>query len=439
MGKTQSISNRQLKKLDDKTNFFFENHTVIEDFPEGIADLRKEDIPVQQCFKRSDFRYQNALTIDSADSKDMDDAVYVAKTFNGYFVAVHIADVAYHVPFRSVLDDIACNRASSIYLPDRVVPMLPKILSNDLCSLNPGVDRYTLSVLINLDDFGNVLSSKVEKGIIRSRVKGIYSEVNCLLEGKKDKKLMYKYSSVYQELRVMKSLYKILRERRIRTGATVEDSNKPKITFGDNGIELTPTKDGVSENMIEELMILANSAVADYLCDHNLPAIFRVQDEKNYMAAYLPVRSHHAELALESYSHFTSPIRRYGDLVIHQIISMYLNNISSAEIKRKFEEPLPEICDRITRRSRTIKDIQNNCERFCYGLYFQAHPQEQHFGKIINFNDSGKPIIHMDEYNINVIGEPIGNMKLGDRFAFTVRFSETNNRLFAHNLLRLAA
>ena len=439
MGKTQSISNCQLKKLDDKTNFFFEHHTVIEGFPEGIAALRKEDIPVQQCFKRSDFRYQNVLTIDSADCKDMDDAVYVAKTFNGYFVAVHIADVAYYVPYGSVLGGIACDRASSIYLPDRVVPMLPKILSNDLCSLNPGVDRYTLSVLINLDDLGNVLSSKVEKGVIRSRVKGIYSEVNQLFKSKKDKKLMYKYGSVYQELRVMKSLYKILRGKRERAGATIEDSNKPKITFGADGIELTPIKDGIAENMIEELMVLANSVIANYLCDHDLPAIFRVQEEKNDLAAYQSVRSHHAELALEGYCHFTSPIRRNADLVIHQIISMYLNNVSSAEIKRQFEEPLPEICDRITRRSRTIKDIQNNCERFCYGLYFKAHPQEQYFGKIINFNANGNPIIHMDLYNINVIGEMMENMKLGDSYVFTVSFSENHNRLYARDLMRLAA
>lgn len=161
---------------------------------------------------------------------------------------------------------------------------------------------------------------------------------------------MEKYSEVYDELFIMSDLYKILRAERIRRGATVENSNKPKISVWKNSIKLSPTKEGLAKNIIEEFMIVANRIVAEYLYA-NEPAIFRIQEEKNHMAAYQPTKTHHAELALESYSHFTSPIRRVADLKIHQVLTMHLNGVDSKEIHRLFDELLVDVCDRATKRS----------------------------------------------------------------------------------------
>lgn len=419
-----------LEGLQAVTRRQFETCNIDPMFPADIAGLESKDLVVTECTDRKDFTQEKALTIDHEDCRDMDDAVSLTRTPAGYRLAVHIADVAAYVPLGSALDQAASYRATSIYLPHLTVPMLPKVLSNNVCSLNPRVPRNTLSVIIHLDENGEVLSSEITKGRIRSRVKGIYSEINSLLAGHAGHGLMQKYIEVYKELFDMAELYKILRAGRIRRGATVTDNSKPVISVHEHSISLTPVIAGIAENMIEEFMILANRVVAEYLCDNGLPAIFRIQEEKNHMAAYRPVKIHHAELALESYSHFTSPIRRLPDLKIHQVLTLHLGGMDRDEIHALFDGHLIEVCDRATKRSRTAKQVQDQCERYCYGKYFQLHKHDRYTGKVVGFDRFKNPIIQMNEYNVRLIGYAIIGGTPGEHYSFRVGVSD-KNRLFA--------
>lgn len=428
-----------IKGLKTLINYQFEANNINPQFPESIENLCERDICEIPCPNRKDFRSEKALTIDCYDCKDMDDAVSVAKTPSGYRLAVHIADVATYVPVGSELDSVATYRATSIYLPGLTVPMLPKVLSNNLCSLNPGVDRNTLSVIAHLDMEGNVIDAEIVKGKIRSRVKGIYSEVNQILSGRKDEKLTRKYSKVMDELLYMAELYKLLRDARIKDGATVADSNKPKISITKHDVMLTPTKEGIAENMIEEFMVLANRIVAEYLCDNDLPAIFRIQEKKSQMAAYQPVKMHHADLALESYSHFTSPIRRVADLKVHQILSMYLSGVANDEIKELFDETLFDVCERATKRSRAAKQVQERCERYCYELFFSLHRNFTYTGTLVRFDKRNRPIVQINEYNIKVIGYALIHGVVGDRYSLKVGVSNYKNELIVSRAQRLTA
>lgn len=434
-GETRNL----LKGLNEVTRFHFENFNINPSFPTDIANLREEDLEIESCVTRKDFRNENAFTIDCEECKDMDDAVSIVKTVEGYRLSVHIADVAAYVPAGSELDKVASYRATSIYLPHLTVPMLPKVLSNNCCSLNPGAERLTTTVIADIDTAGNVINSEIIKGRIRSRVKGVYSEINKLLAGIKESELMSKYGEVYEDLLIMSELYKILRAERINRGSTVEDTNKPKIDISKHSIKLTPTKEGIAENMIEEFMIIANRIVAEYLYDNDLPAIFRVQEEKNHMAAYRSVKMNHAELALESYSHFTSPIRRIADLKIHQVLTMHLNGYSNSDIHSLFDEALIEVCDRATKRSRTVKQVQDKCERYCYEQYFQIHRNDRYSGILVGFDKRNRPIVKVNRYNIKVIGYAIINGAVGERYTFNVGISNKNSELIINRPKRMAA
>lgn len=427
-----------VKGLQDLTRYQFETYNIDPSFPKEIAMLQAGDLKADACVRRKDFRGEKALTIDSEDCKDMDDAVSIIKTSSGYRLAVHIADVAAYVPLGSPLDCLVSDRATSIYLPHLTVPMLPEILSNDLCSLNPGTCRYTLSVIIHLDEKGQVVQEEITKGKIRSRVKGVYSEINRILAGSGDAELIEKYREVYQELFVMAELSKLLRAERIRSGATIGDSKKPKITVSRHSMKLTPVKAGTAEKMIEEFMILANRVVAEYLYRNDLPAIFRIQEKKNHLAAYQAVRMHHAELALESYSHFTSPIRRIADLKIHQVLTMHLNGWETQAIHSLFDEQLEEVCLRATKRSRTVNHVQEKCEHYCYEQYFRIHENDTYTGTLAGFDRKGHPVLIMNRYNIRVSGSAIMNGMPGEKYSFKVGVSELNGALIARRPCRAA-
>jgi len=420
------------------SDFQFGNNNITPGFPEHIARLRHQDLDIESCSCREDFRSDNVFTIDCESCKDMDDAIGIKREDWGYRLSVHIADVASYIPFGSELDQLAISRATSIYLPHLTVPMLPEVLSNDLCSLNPGEDRNTLSVIMQLDHHGNVISSRVTKGLIRSRVKGVYSEINRILDGEKNAALLGKYSLVYRDLLDMETLFNHLRITRICNGANVSDDNRPKITVCEDCILVTPVKEGIAENMIEEFMILANRIVAQYLIDHDLPGIYRYQQTKNNRAAYGVVKTHHVSLALESYSHFTSPIRRVADLKIHQILSMYLNGHSPSYIHEVFDDSLEEVCERATKRSRAAKEIERSCIRYCYVVFFKEHWNYSFTGQVNRCDENGYLTIKINHLNINVVAESQIGVKAGMNLSFRVKVSK-QSRFFAKNLRVLTA
>lgn len=362
---------------------------------------------------------EQVLTIDATDTKDREGAICVQKTLYGYRLQVPVADVSSFVQHGSELDKIAERRSTSVYLPNVTYPMLPPILSENLCSLNKNKLRNTISVIMKINNKGKLLDTEITKGRIRSRVEGVYSEINRLLANDSDELIMKKYKDVYQDLPHMVSLYKALRAARKQRGSITNNTNRPRISISEDCLTLIPVKRGLAENLIEEYMIICNYAVAVFMREHHLPVIYRVQEEKNKMASYTPSRIHHADLMLDHYLHFTSPIRRVADLKNHQILSMFLKGYSSVEIHKAFDEELPEICESATRRMRTAKQIQDSCFKLCCLLFFSQHPNEEYVGIIVGFDKKNNPLLQVSEYEISIVCCSTRRISIGEQFRFT--------------------
>lgn len=330
---------------------------------------------------RVDCRNLRILTIDGADAKDLDDAVSLQKTDNGWMLGVHIADVSEYVKEQSLLDREAYARGTSVYFVDQVVPMLPPVLSNGVCSLNSGVDRYALSAWIQLDNDGHMRGCDFQKTIIRTAVRGVYSEVNDILEHGRQSAFAARYSSVIDMLFDMRDLYEILEKASAARGQLAMESTEAWIRLDENGvpIDILPRIRGIGERIIEQFMLCANTAAASWLHSRNLPCLYRIHEdpmpeklrafilfahnmgiqvgdvadaatplqlnrilheaeEKGIgeilsgvllrslaKARYSEKAGAHYGLATELYCHFTSPIRRYPDLFVHRAISAALN------------------------------------------------------------------------------------------------------------------
>ena len=256
-------------------------HTEFPD--EVLAEAAKLDIDepdADEINRRLDLRGEPIFTIDGADTKDIDDAVSISKVDGGYKLGVHIADVSHYVKKGSKLDDEAFYRGTSIYYADRVVPMLPKELSNGICSLNPNVDRLAFSCLMDVSAEGKLLSYRFEKSVIRSRVKGVYSEVNKILDGTADDTIKDKYSRVIERIPVMLELAQILEKNRVNRGAPDIDTVESKIITDENGIciDVKPRERGVAERIIEEFMLMANNAAAALAMKEKFPFVYRVHE-----------------------------------------------------------------------------------------------------------------------------------------------------------------
>ncbi|MCX7653161.1 MAG: ribonuclease R [Fervidobacterium sp.] len=368
-------------------------HSLPVQFPDDVMEevsKLPDKVSEKDLEGRWDFRDEIIVTIDGIDAKDFDDAVQVKKLSNGnYLLGVHIADVSHYVKPNTALDKEAFNRATSIYLADRVIPMLPFKLSNGLCSLVQGEDRLVMSLLMEINKEGDVVNYKIGNGVIRSYRRLVYDDVNAFLEGKPEGD---KLKDLAEHIYVMKELKDILRENRRRRGAILDiEGDEVKIILDENGhaVDIIPRRRGESEVIIEEFMIKANETVAEIFHNADIPFIYRVHEEpdfdtllqlKNYLSAIginmkLPQRVHpkilqellektkdhplrssiqrlmvrsmkraiysssnvgHFGLASEAYTHFTSPIRRYPDLIVHRLLKTYLEKggkLSKKEIK----------------------------------------------------------------------------------------------------------
>lgn len=326
---------------------------------------------------RRDFRDRLIITIDGDDSRDFDDAVEVYKDGENYILGVHIADVTHYVKRGGALDSEAYKRGTSVYFPDRVLPMLPKQLSNGICSLNEGEDRYTLSCIMKIDKKGKVKDSEIVKGVIRSSARTTYKNVAKILQGEKvpDEK----YSHLTPMLFEMQELAQILINKRKSRGSIDLDVKEASIIVKDENIQIEQYERTIAHKIIEEFMILANETVAEFMANYEMPFVYRVHEKpseekatgfKAYLnelgikavfhpenvrpgeygkildklegqplfhvvnrvmlrsmskARYSSENSGHFGLASSCYCHFTSPIRRYPDLLIHRIIKMVLD------------------------------------------------------------------------------------------------------------------
>ncbi len=363
---------------DDKgiaTDIAIHSHAIPFKWPRTVLDEIEDygsEVPAKAKDGRTDLRSVDLVTIDGADARDFDDAVYCERFGDGWRVLVAIADVSHYVKIGSGLDAEATRRGTSVYFPDRVVPMLPEVLSNGLCSLNPKVDRLCMVCEMQVNEEGNVTGSTFFEGVMRSKARLTYSQVNELLEGKAKNAVP---KDLHTPIRELHALYKAFAKARGRRGAIEIDLPQTKFKLNEDGeidrIEVVPRND--AHRLIEECMVAANVEAAKFLKKHRVPGLYRVHPKPDpdrfdelrmYLvslglkvahpehvqprdftkiirqtadrpdataimmtmlrslthAEYSPANIGHFGLALESYAHFTSPIRRYPDLLVHRAI-----------------------------------------------------------------------------------------------------------------------
>ena len=368
-------------------------------FPQEVLDeaerVGNEPISDEEYEKRLDLRGEPIFTIDSKDAKDLDDAISVKRTDSGYTLGVHIADVSHYVKEGSAIDEEAINRGTSVYFADRVIPMLPEVLSNGACSLNAGTDKLAFSALIELDKEGHITKYDFKKTIINSKVRGVYSEVNEILDGTASEEILNKYAPVMESLMLAKELADILKANSAARGTMELDSGESKFILDENGIciDIMPRVSGEAEQLIEQMMVTANIAAAKFSLDHKLPFLYRVHgtpDPKRVeelvtllqlvgvpckeivkpnpetqdfaaildrvrglpcetlvsqrllrtmeKARYSTEETGHFGLALSDYSHYTSPIRRYPDTSIHRVLSAFVEGMPAEEVRRRYAQ-----------------------------------------------------------------------------------------------------
>jgi len=375
---------------------------------------------------------QLIFTIDSESAKDLDDAISLKINTDGtYTLGVHIADVSHYVKEKTVLDRLATRRGTSVYFTDKVVPMLPEALSNGACSLNPGEKKYALSATIDLSATGDILNTVIENSIITSHVKGIYSEINAIFEGRADCAIIEKYRECIPTLSDMHSLYKILAKKSELRGALELDSPEAEIALNENGdpVEIVRRTRGDAEKMIEQFMLTANEAVATLLLSEGIPCVYRVHEpppedkisdfitfahnlgfDTSYIssekcssgdlarlmkeaelrgisepisyaclrsmskAVYSDIHRPHFGLGIENYCHFTSPIRRLSDLATYRIIKKVL-------IEGKAKEKYRSYAKRAAAAATDGEMRAANAERRIDSLY-KAIYMSDHIGNI---------------------------------------------------------
>lgn len=395
-------------------------HNLPDEFPEPVLEearrcgnkVDKKDIP-----NRVDKRNEIIFTIDGEDAKDLDDAVRVIKLDNGnYKLDVHIADVSYYVRENSLLDKEALIRGTSIYMLGRVIPMLPRELSNGICSLNAGEDRFTLSCSMEINQKGKVVSSEVYKGIINVTERMNYHDVQKIIDGT-DKKVLKKYKPYIQNFKDMEELAKILKARRIEEGYLNLDIPESQIDLDENGkvTNISKYETSFANEIIEQFMLSANETIAEKFYWLDAPFIYRVHEEPDLekvqelnkflfnfglkikankdhiypkefakildeikgkeeekvisnlilrtlkVARYEEENKGHFGIAGKYYCHFTSPIRRYPDLFIHRIISKYLEN--SYDVNEKFIEKYKEQAKERAKQSSDREKVATTVER----------------------------------------------------------------------------
>ena len=407
----------------------------------NVSDYSRID---KEIPKRLDLRDLPIFTIDGADTKDIDDAISVTRTKNGYELGVHIADVSHYVLPKSELDNEAFKRGTSVYYANRVIPMLPKELSNGICSLNPGEDRLAFSCIAQLDKQGHITSYKFAKTVIRSRVKGVYSEINEMLEGYNSRSNSVKYEQVADQLPVMLELADILKATRLERGCPELETAEGKLIIDENDrcVDVVPRTRGRSEEMIEDFMLVANECAARFGFDKKLPFVYRIHEEPSEektegfkqalvqlniqykigqhttpgdiaailkqvkdtplapivnsialrsmsKAKYSTEPVGHFGLVLDDYAHFTSPIRRYPDLAIHRIMSDYLSGEKTEDIARKYSKFSYAAADQATKTEITAMEVERSCEDCYKAEYMLGHVNEEFDGIITGVTDFG--------------------------------------------------
>ncbi|MBU5364920.1 ribonuclease R [Enterococcus devriesei] len=482
-------------------------------FPEEVQTA-SEQVPDQisesDLVGRRDLREQQIVTIDGADAKDLDDAVTVRKLDNGnYFLGVHIADVSYYVTEDSILNKEAFERGTSVYLTDRVIPMIPQRLSNGICSLNPQVPRLTMSCEMEIDPSGTIVQHEIFQSVIQTTERMTYSAVNEILEEEKPETLE-RYQQLVPMFQLMKELHQILEARRIQRGAINFEDREAKILVDPEGrpMDIELRERGVGERLIESFMLAANETVAEHFNRLKLPFIYRIHEQpkeekmqrffdfasalgilvkgtKNTItpkdlqkvidevedkpeapvintmllrsmqqARYSEDNYGHYGLAAEYYTHFTSPIRRYPDLIVHRLIRTYSQDQGEAT-KAKWAEALPEIADHSSKMERRAVDAEREVDSMKKAEYMADKVGEEFDGIIssvtkfgifielpntvegmIHLNELKQDYFHFIENQLALVGERTRQtFKIGQKVRVKVTKSDPETREIDFELL----
>lgn len=401
--------------------------------------VSKTGVLASDIKKRLDLRDCLVFTIDGDDAKDLDDAISVKKTKTGWELGVHIADVSHYLKKDSVLDIEARERGTSVYFADRVIPMLPKKLSNGICSLNPKEDRLTFSAVMDVGLDGKVISFEFKKSVINSKVRGVYSEVNQIINGTANDELKNKYSIIYDSIIEAKELSDVLTLKAKKRGKLELESKESKFFLDENGVcvGVELRERGDAELMIENFMLLANECAAKFAQNEAAPFVYRVHEtpdpEKvlelsklvelmgfklSKTALKKPRPSHfttllkaskktpyrdlitnrvlrtmskarysekplgHFGLSIDDYCHFTSPIRRYPDTTIHRILSELVENKDETEICKRYKDLVVEVSEDSSYCEIRAVNAEREAEKFYMAEYMSQHEGEEFTGKV---------------------------------------------------------
>jgi ribonuclease R len=454
-----------------------------EEFPKKVldeADKIPQEVIKEHIKGRRDLRDERIITIDGADAKDLDDAVCVKKLDNGnYLLGVHIADVTHYVTEHTKMNKEALKRGTSVYLVDRVIPMLPKRLSNGICSLNPKVDRLTLSVNMEINKEGKVVNHEIYESVIKTCERMIYTDVSDILEHE-DEELMKKYDYLIDDFKNMKELAKILRRRRDLRGSIDFDFDESKIILDEAGkpVEIRKAERRIANRIIEEFMLICNETVAENFYWTETPFVYRIHEEpdvekiENFnkfihnfgyhlkgitneihprslqdllgkiegkreeriintlmlrslkKARYSHGNSGHFGLAATNYCHFTSPIRRYPDLMIHRIIKEFLHGKLDPKRIKELKSIVQEVADISSEREKIAVEAERETDDLKKAEYMLQFIGEEFegivssvvsFGMFIELENTVEGLIRVaemdddyyvyDEDNLTFIGE----------------------------------
>ncbi|MEG1027442.1 MAG: VacB/RNase II family 3'-5' exoribonuclease, partial [Oscillospiraceae bacterium] len=404
----------------------------------------QQEIDQRDTNNRLDLRNDIIFTIDGADTKDIDDAISISKKDDIYTLGVHIAAVSHYVKIDSQIEKEAFKRGTSIYFADRVIPMLPKELSNGICSLNPNVDRLAFSCIMKISKDGELLDYSFKKSVICSKVKGVYTEVNKILDGTETEEIKQKYNGMYDSIFLMKELADILTKNKLMRGSPEIETVESKIMLDQNGkaCDVVARTRGSSEVIIEEFMLMANQSAANYAKKMQVPFVYRVHEPptvekvenlRNSLAVigvptndvspsmktkvlqqliwdskessvgvlvnnlclramskakYFEVPLGHYGLVLEDYAQFTSPIRRYPDLTIHRVLSKMCQGVTADKIQR-MKDFVVSSARQSTKTELNAMNMERKCEDFYKAEYMQKFIGDEFEGIITAVTSNG--------------------------------------------------
>ncbi|MBE6065758.1 ribonuclease R [Clostridium cochlearium] len=473
-------------------------YNLPEEFPEKVQKYTEnipDEIKEEEYNNRMDLRDKKIITIDGEDAKDLDDAISIEKLPNGnFYLGVHIADVSHYVKEKNPLDKEALKRGTSVYLVDRVIPMLPKKLSNGICSLNPKLDRLTLSCFMEIDKTGKVLNHKVVESVINSSERMTYTDVNKILKDN-DQQLIKKYDYLMENFKLMEELCKILYKKRINRGAIDFDFEECKIILDEEGkpVEIKPYEREIGNRIIEEFMLVCNETIAEYMFWANIPFVYRIHEEPDSeklqhfnefvynlgysikyskeihpkalqevvekvkgkkeetvintlllrslkQAKYSPECVGHFGLAARYYCHFTSPIRRYPDLIIHRIIKEYIKGRTTEKRIKKLEGEVAYASVQSSEMERLAEEAEREVDDLKKAEYMSERIGEVYdgiissvtaFGLFVELPNTVEGLVHIstllddyyvyDERGLRLIGEKTKKIyRLGDEVKIKV-------------------